>query len=106
MAMFLRPKGCLNEPNITKLYSLRNVPVDLLHQVGSCTHRGVRPRRHTHWCCGVTNDKRRGTVVQSNPRVGFAIPGNQLWRWGTLTCNVRKMRTKRDENAERNATKA
>ena len=32
--MFLRPKGCASEPNIAKLYSLRNVPVDLLHQVG------------------------------------------------------------------------
>jgi hypothetical protein len=40
--IFLKPKGFRNEPNITKLYSLRNVPVDLLHQVGSCTHRGVR----------------------------------------------------------------
>jgi hypothetical protein len=32
-AVFLGPKGCLNERHITKLYSLRNVPVDLLHQV-------------------------------------------------------------------------
>jgi hypothetical protein len=34
-AMFLRPKGCLNERKITKLYNFRNVPVHLLHQVGS-----------------------------------------------------------------------
>jgi hypothetical protein len=31
--------GRQNEANITKLYSLRNVPVHLLDQVGSYTHR-------------------------------------------------------------------
>jgi len=30
-----------DEPNITKLYSLRNVPIHLLHQVGSYLCRGV-----------------------------------------------------------------
>jgi hypothetical protein len=34
--------GSQNEPKIAKRYSLRNVSVDLPHQVGSCTHRGVR----------------------------------------------------------------
>ena|SRR5215831_1087933 len=38
--------GRQNEANITKLYSLRNVPVHLLHQVGSYPHRGLRRRRH------------------------------------------------------------
>ena len=54
--------------NMTKLYSLRNVPVDLLHRVGSCTHRGVQRRRHTHRCYAVTNDKRRTGVRVTIPR--------------------------------------
>ena len=43
--------GSQNEPKIAKRYSLRNVSVDLPHQIGSCTHRGVR-RVITH--TGVT----------------------------------------------------
>ena len=44
--------GSQNEPKIAKRYSLLNVSVDLPHQVGSSTHRGVRRRHHAHWCYG------------------------------------------------------
>jgi hypothetical protein len=66
--MLLRSKGCLSEPNITKLYSLRNVPVDLLHQVWQLyAPWSATASSHTHWCCGVTNDKRRWNCRHQQP---------------------------------------
>jgi hypothetical protein len=57
--------------NITKLYSLRNVPVHLLDQVGS--YAPLRTTASSHWRYGVTNAGE-----------AFGIPGDQLWRWGAF----------------------
>src|SRR5262249_47561660 len=45
--------GRQNEANITKLYSLRNVPVHLLDQVGS--YAPLSTTASSHWRYGVTN---------------------------------------------------
>src|SRR5262249_18703350 len=75
--MFLRSKGCPSEPNIAKLYSLRNVLLTSSIKSQGLDHRrcSQTPRRSTSSCFSLLGMSAPGTlrnfVVHSEERKTF-----------------------------------